>query len=937
MKVLRSTFVAAVAIFAAACGDKVTVAGPVETSTTAKVNSVTVAPSTATMAIGQTVSFSAVVDVSNAAATTVTWASSDASKVAVSATGVATAVAATPGVAVCATSTADANKKGCSSVVVSAAAAAPTIVPASVSIYSITGNVGGLNAPVNPSAVTGVIDVRANVAAGTETVSKIVVLVGTTRADSQTFTAAQASAIRAASDLAVAEQSAFPPVLFSINTAKFNATTGVPAWLNGAYNISVQLYTTASGAAARSTATESTPLSFTNLDGFVITTSGGNTAVDAAGYRWNGGGSLTVNALPVIYSGATLGTVTAALSANTATGTTCAAAVGAAGSATTKTGNVYVTTATLAGLASAAGCRTTFPNMVTITATNSTGDVLTLAGTATTPAGVIGTQSGLRWDNIAPPTAGMTAALAVNGRTGNWINDAVNFGQVVSGTNVNGAIAAAVVDAEFGGTITYTVRVAATYAAAKTAAGLSNATTLNAGVAGSATNADWCGIVFTTDALGNTQSGGPGGTCGGSLASGAYALPLVGVASVPFGVDRAAPTIAYSGGLAANAQIATATVAAPFTVTVNDTGLVGNSGMAPGAPVKMQISQRIAAGNGVGTTTCINADVSAATCGTLTNTGVAAAAPLYSTGAAFTAATTDAYFTYSATAFDAAGNSASVASRTVVHDDGTLTVSSVSSPITVSAVGFSASSFVNDALDIAGYWFSGDYTTINGVSSFVTGASDQPVRFASSASTVVNAYNAASLINTNYAVSTNVSLPLALQFAGVLYPLATLEANATNQGGLLVTGATGVAPAVSPALVVFAPTGLATFPAITGPATIVSGVTTTPATSGTLTVVSTGPTATYNNPFSRVEFWAANNGGAAGTEMRLIGSATTPTLADNGATRTFSWTAAISGATLYTQLGYSATAVTKVIAVGYNAAGTIGYVNAAAYSLTITK
>ena len=44
-----------------------------------------------------------------------------------------------------------------------------------------------------------------------------------------------------------------------------------------------------------------------------MSTSGGNTAVDAAGYRWNGNGSLTVSAIPVFYSGATLGTVNAAL------------------------------------------------------------------------------------------------------------------------------------------------------------------------------------------------------------------------------------------------------------------------------------------------------------------------------------------------------------------------------------------------------------------------------------------------------------------------------------------------------------------------------------------------------------------------------------------------------------------------------------------------
>ncbi len=935
----KMIFVVGAALLAA-CGDKVTVTDYTPPATVPRVYSVDVAPATATVTVNSTLTFTAAVNADAGVATTVTWSASGG---AISTAGVFTAPAtASAGIAVCAQSTVNTSVKGCATVVVQAAAA---IIPATVSINSIqvTGAVGG--ATVNPAAVAGGIDVTLNVNPGNQTPQRIVLIVGGIRQDSQMFTAAQAAALRYAADEAAATQSTFPQIVFSVATGTFNATTGAPRWLNGTQAVSAQLYTTG-GTSTAATATAQTNLTFANVDGFAITTSGGTSVVDATGYRWTGNGSLTVNALPVIYSGSTIGTVNAALSANPAAGSTCVAAVGAVGAATTKTGNVYVITGTMAGLASTVGatCNTTFPNVVTIAATNAAGDNLTLAGTATTPAGIIGTQTGLRWDNIAPPTAGLIAALAVNSRAGNWINDAVSFGAVTTGATSNNAIAAAVVDANIGGTITYSVRVGATYTAAKTAAGLANSSTLNAGTAGSATNADWCGIVFTADALGNTQSGGPTGTCAAPTTNGViYVLPVAGVASVPFGVDRAAPTIAYSGGLAANAQIATAAVGGEFIVTVADTGLVGNSGMLPASPAKMQISQRVAAGNGAGTTSCKNADGTAATtCGTLSATGVAAAAPLYST--AITAVTTDAYFTFSATAFDAAGNSASVATRTVAHDDGALTVGAVSSPITVATIGWSGSAFLNDALDIANYWFSGDYTTIGGVSTFVVGPSVQPVRFANTTATVVNGFNAASFVNTNYAVTSTFNIPLALQFGGVLYPLATVEANATNQGNLLVTGAGAAAPAVAPALAVFAPAGLATFPAITNSIAsnnISSGVTTAATTgnpaSGTLSVVSTGPTATYNNPFSRVEFWAANLGGAAGTEMRMIGSASTPVLVDNGATRTYTWSAAISGATLYTQLGYTATAVTQVIAVGYNAAGTIGYVNAAAYALNIIK
>src|SRR5262245_11609826 len=110
MKVFRSTLVAAAAVFAAACGDKVEIVQP-SNQNTATVNSVTVSPASVVMTVGQTVTFQAVVDVSNGAATTVTWSPS-AGAVSVTAAGVATANSATPGVAVCATSTADANKKG---------------------------------------------------------------------------------------------------------------------------------------------------------------------------------------------------------------------------------------------------------------------------------------------------------------------------------------------------------------------------------------------------------------------------------------------------------------------------------------------------------------------------------------------------------------------------------------------------------------------------------------------------------------------------------------------------------------------------------------------------------------------------------------------------------------------------------------------------------
>ena len=162
--------------------------------------------------------------------------------------------------------------------------------------------------PVNPAAVAGQMDVRLNVNPGTQTVSKIVLVVGSVRTDSQTFTAAQSAALRYAADEAIAAQTTFPQVIFSVNTAAFNATTGIPTWLNGAQAVSAQLYTTQGGTSTAATATAQTSLTFANADGWVasVATSGTTaSALNAASYKYDRG-ALTVSVLPVAYTGATV-------------------------------------------------------------------------------------------------------------------------------------------------------------------------------------------------------------------------------------------------------------------------------------------------------------------------------------------------------------------------------------------------------------------------------------------------------------------------------------------------------------------------------------------------------------------------------------------------------------------------------------------------------
>ncbi len=231
MKFFRSALTAGAAIFAAACSrDKVTLIQPV---TPHAVHAVLVTPSTPTINVGDHLLLTASVNADSGVATTVTWKTADATKVSVDASGNVLGVAATAGVSVCATSTADATKQGCAAIIV-----APQLNqgPATVTIGSITAGPLGLNGPVPvpPAAVAGQINVTVNQTPGTAKVDSVMVTINGKSAAVQTFSAAQAAQLRTAGDLAVAHQGATPTVVLSINTAAFNAATGAPTWLNGA-------------------------------------------------------------------------------------------------------------------------------------------------------------------------------------------------------------------------------------------------------------------------------------------------------------------------------------------------------------------------------------------------------------------------------------------------------------------------------------------------------------------------------------------------------------------------------------------------------------------------------------------------------------------------------------------------------------------------------
>jgi hypothetical protein len=959
MKVLRSTFVAAAAIFAAACGDKVEIVQPT-TNTTPVVNSVTVSPSSVTLSVGQTLTFTAIVDVSNGAATTVTWNTTVTGLTVNASTGALSAVpasAAGNSGSVCATSTADATKKGCAQVVITAAAAN---VPAQVSIQSVTTG-GNLNTPVNPLAVAGQIDVRVNIIPGTQTPTRLDLFLcpvaGCTSADvavaSQVFTAAQGASLRFAADAAAETQSAFPQILFNINTAALTSAN-VPVFLNGPRILSARL--TTSGASATPTATAQTSLTLANADGWIWAPAATSTAqgtsgttanaLDAAGFRYDRGG-MTVTVQVVSYSGAVMtgGTMTF--------GSGCDAS-GIGARTVTLSGTTSPFTATFSATATPAGAGnvTNYEfdrnlcalNAVgetpTVTAVNAAGDALF---TATAPL-VVGAPVGLRLDNRAPtnPSLIQNPNLRANG----WVNAAIALttnngataatvnGVMVAPANAVGCGGAARLDCGVSTTVNM-ARVAASAAGTVSEARSAAASNTPALPAPSSTNTTYCGIFTVQDALGNEAALPAAATvCSAPAAGASAALPAN---HMLFGVDIANPTIAYTAAsIAANARLNGATVGGEYIVTVNDTGLVGNSGMLPTSPVLMSLSRRTAGAtpNSAGTTTLRNA-ANGATITALSATGVAAAAPVYSTSfTATTGAANHAYWTHNATAFDAAGNSASVTPRVMVYDATAPIPGAPSAATTITATGYSATANVSEDLDIQDFSFG---VTFGALAPFTSAAAQiqQPV-------VAVSGFNAATFSNTNIPTTTTVPLPLALQanVGAGLTNMAGLNTTARSQSNLSAVSGNFVPGVVTPGTAIPL-TNFATFPAITLPAGVAGTVTgnTTAATAANpanvvLTATITGATAVFNNPFSRMDFYMKD---ATGTRYFNVGSATAATLNDNGATRTFTFTVTINGATVYALLGGAgATFASDVVAVGIGAAnGNIGMVSAAATAINV--
>lgn len=949
MRVLRSSlFVAATAIIAAACGDKVTI--PTQTAAPGKIQSVQVAPSTATISVNQTVQLSVAVNADVGITTTVVWSTGASAIATVSQTGNVAGIAAGT-VGICATASASgvASVTNCASIVVQPAT---TVVPAVLQIASVT-IAGSLNTAVAtpPGTMFGQVNVSVNMNPGTEKMDSIVVKLNGTTAATQTFTSAQAAALRAATGSGD-DQALQSTIVFSVNTAAYNATTGAPTFPNATATFVVYGYGHQGGVAAVNSVTSQAYL-LGNADAWIMAQTlgaGTNTATSAAGFNYSGGqaASVSVTAIPVLYSGIAIA------SANVNFGTTACSTgltVQRTQALTAPATGTFAWTATFArtatGTAHAVDVNNyEFNGAACPAALAAGGEGATIANSlyATNTTGPVGFAIGstvpvVRLDDRAPGTPSLVQNPRI--RQNDWINAQVGVTAFNNGTfagsTANNLVTAGTADGGVGGDAAW-VRVAAPGAGnivdPALAATAGTAPTVGAGAfAPTLTNVSLCGVWTERDLLGNESALPAAGTvCSPVVVA---SNTLLASNTMLFGVDIAPPTIALSaGGLAASkAGVGStgANVGGEFQVSVLDTGTIGNSGMQATAPVIGTVTVRTAAAGLTAAQLCVVGTVPAATgvC-TASSTGIAGIAfPLVNT-TTVAAQTIIGYYTLSAQSVDAAGNVStntvtSVRTYNPAANVPALTASLYNTPLTGPTATFTATG-------------SSGNTTVNGPTTFFdlwkvsynltyAGGFPYPIVYPS---TVINAFNVAPEVNSNVPITINIAgfirqaeiqtsaCNAALTTGGTNKPNGLNEAlldQVSNTSGNVNTAIAGASVAAGVAYTAFVPAtqqvytfidanGVKEQPAAGGcplaagansAVNVSIGGTSVDAASITLQADVFGPTATFNPPFGQVNFYVRTTI-AAVDALELIGSTTTYATTDDGSAQgrkhsyTFTWT-----------------------------------------------
>jgi hypothetical protein len=853
----------------AACGDKIT-NNETGASGDSVVHSVTVTPQSASMNVGDKVTFAASVDAgARITNRTVTWSSSNAAVATVdAATGAATAVAAGTA-SIIAKSVADPTVQGAA--VVSVAAG----VPATVTIGQVNTTVCGTNGvcssiPATLNNVANQLDVTLNVDAGTQKLAGVDLIMNCGGAD--TVVASQNLGSADAAPLGAEDATA--PVTLSFNTAAFNAATGAPNFKNGVCTLKARARLQNGQQVASSTQT----ITLNNVD-FISTTmtttpSTGQvaTATDNKGLLWHAG-AVNVTVVPVSFTtGGTIASATVSLyngGGDNALGQN-AAVVGPGG-----------LVATLSGLTPTGGVITaSFPNSTSATGGvgGATVDTLVAVVTTVTSGGNAGPSLTLpipanvtnfiRLDNLAPDKTIPTFTANTQNTNAGWVGSAFLFSK---------AIALASDTLDNGGVDKVTITTQASPAGAGTFTTFASPSNL----AETSSSTAYDLRVIVCDALGNCSTTGVLGQFGIDLTPPSLAR-LSGPKNLGvYNIGNPPPTTAsFSLSDTSNTTGVSASGSGTNGLLVSDQGLKPDSSNATGSRTVCAIGTATGSGN-------------AKTC------KAPVAEPL--TFSLPTAAITDGEYTMVVTATDQAGNSsAALTIKYYVDQDApTLTAAGQTFPNPIN----STTSFTlaaKDSMDIAA---GNGFLAYGGVHFFETGTASPTGALFDNA--LVRTSNISVTLSTFYkslqaAVGGNVP-----GTAGVLP--STVGMRAIDAAGNLSTNTpvdlTGVAANIGTATAISnnsTTNGITTFK--------IDSIVKNPADAATAVQIFVDETAfssTSGNPFTQVCFYYASpsgaEGGAAGPSGAAAGELIKIGCATNAATTgvtpptrffqyTFTWT-----------------------------------------------
>ncbi|MGQ0649630.1 MAG: hypothetical protein ACT4P7_18915 [Gemmatimonadaceae bacterium] len=533
-----------------------------------------------------------------------------------------------------------------------------------------------------------------------------------------------------------------------------------------------------------------------------------------------------------------------------------------------------------------------------------------------------------RPDRVASPFDGLwqnTNTTSPIVRTGNWLNDALVLNANASNATARTAVLTNSTDFGVGRLgppdITYESRVGTDNATADATAAVTSAS----GLAESSANNTYTLRSRVMDKLGNTNA--PSTTIGSGTRT--------------FGLDRTAPILALdaSGALTTDSTVNVAPVTAisiPFVATDTASGGATPSGFfnLAGSPLTTEL-RRVEVSTGTALTRywcpATATFVSSGTGCTSWVTGQSYLGPLTTMFSMFPALPVgqqlEGYYLASANVTDQAGNQSTIVAQNALYDISVPAVGGISYPAFLNGgQNVSFTSAANDNVDLGTGVMSLQYSLFaeNFQFPFIAIGTFGSDVFSTSAPLQLQTQFVRSIQIATGGTAPGAALaPPTAVWASVNDVAGNVSAvvPANGQGG-----STSLIPATSIPLTPNPSTNWAAIPFTWTQFAPAAAVTIDREAGGanaqtvTITARATGPTGTFANPFtSRVEFWVQN---AAGTTWRRIGTSTSPSVTDNGVNRIWSFSIVWNPEGAYTAtFPAAATTVTRVVAIGINAAG----------------